>query len=164
MKEKFNKVPEGETFGYSTQFATRYNPHPPHKYATVNEEPSMTQQQFKAECNVNNILAKYRKTGMLTHINKHQGQFGDFENVEDYQTALNKVMEAQDSFSLLPSELRTKFHNDPGKLIEWLSDKANDEEAVKYGLKKTPEEKINFQDSMEKALEANDKRRKSTKE
>ena len=103
-------------------FKTRFKTHTPRKYATKQEGESLTQQQFKAECDVNNILAKYRKTGMLTHVHKHQGNFGDFSSVEDYQTSLGKLMQAQQSFESLPSELRAKFENDPAKLISYLSD------------------------------------------
>lgn len=145
-------------------FKTRFNPHAPRKYATKQEGESLTQQQFKAECDVNNILAKYRRTGMLTHIQKHQGNFGDFSSIEDYQTSLGKLMQAQQSFESLPSELRAKFENDPAKLISYLSDEKNNAEAVKLGLKierKAPE---TIQGAMEKALEANDtKRQKNVK-
>ena len=60
------------------KFATLYKPHPKGKFATPTEGESMTQQQFQAECDVNNILAKYKKTGQISHLAKHNGNFGDF--------------------------------------------------------------------------------------
>jgi len=116
----------------------RFDEYKSKDYAKESKGESMTQQQFKEECDVNNILAKYRKTQMLTHINKHEGKFGDFSNVDDYHTSLEKLNMAQSNFELLPSELREKFGNDPGKLIEYLQDSKNDEEAIKYGLKVRP--------------------------
>ena len=146
------------------KFKTRFETHPPRTYAFKTTGESMTQQQFKAECDVNNILAKYKRTGMLSHIQKHQGNFGDFSSIEDYQSSLGKLMQAQQSFESLPSELRAKFENDPAQLISFLSDKKNDAEAIKLGLKierKAPE---TIQSAMEKALEANDtKRQKNDK-
>lgn len=146
------------------KFKTRFDTHPPRTYAFQTTGVSMTQQQFKAECDVNNILAKYKRTGMLSHIQKHQGNFGDFSSIEDYQTSLGKLMQAQQSFESLPSELRAKFENDPAQLISFLSDEKNNAEAVKLGLKierKAPE---TIQGAMEKALEANDaKRQKNDK-
>lgn len=146
------------------KFKTRFDTHPPRTYAFQTTGESMTQQQFKAECDVNNILAKYKRTGMLSHIQKHQGNFGDFSSVEDYQTSLGKLMQAQQSFESLPSELRAKFDNDPAQLISFLSDEKNNAEAIKLGLKierKAPE---TIQGAMEKALEANDaKRQKNDK-
>ena len=124
----------------------------------------MTQQQFKEECDVNNILAKYRKTGLVTHLSKHQGKFGDFSSLEDYQTSIGKIQEAQQSFLQLPSELRSKFENDPAKLIEFLSDANNDEEAVKYGLKVKIHKEVSLEEAMTNALEKNDaKRQKNDK-
>ena len=117
------------------KFKTRFETHPPRTYAFETTGDSMTQQQFQSECDVNNILAKYKRTGMLTHIQKHEGNFGDFSSVEDYQTSLGKLMQAQQSFESLPSELRAKFENDPAQLISCLSDEKNDAEAIKLGLK-----------------------------
>ena len=146
------------------KFKTRFETHPPRTYAFETTGDSMTQQQFQSECDVNNILAKYKRTGMLTHIQKHEGNFGDFSSVEDYQTSLGKLMQAKQSFESLPSELRAKFENDPAQLISFLSDEKNDAEAVRLGLKieiKAPE---TIQGAMEKALEANDaKRQKNDK-
>ena len=145
-------------------FKTRFKPHAPRKFGTQQEGESITQQQFKAECDVNNILAKYKRTGMLTHIQKHQGNFGDFSSIEDYQTSLGKLMQAQQSFESLPSELRARFENDPAKLISYLSDDKNNAEAVKLGLKIERKEPETIQGAMEKALETNDmKRQKNAK-
>lgn len=139
------------------EFKTRFKNHPPKTYAFFTEGDSLTQQQFKEECDVNNILAKYKKTGMLNHVNKHQGNFGDFASVDDYQTSLHKLMIAQQSFNQLPSELRNKFDNDPGKLIEFISDEKNTEDCYKYGLKIKPTPKDpSFKDQMIDALKTHD--------
>lgn len=145
-------------------FKTRYSPHEPRKYAFTTVGDSATQQQFKDECDVNNILAKYKKTNMLTHINRHQGNFGDWSNVEDYQTSLNKIIRARDAFESLPSELRSKFLNDPKNLIEFINDDKNNDEAIKLGLKVKREQPESIQTQFEKALASNDeKRQKSVK-
>lgn len=138
---------------------SRYSKHDPALYAFKCEGESKTQQQFKAECDVNNIMAKYKKTQMITHLAKHQGQFGDFSNLEDYQTSLHKVMLAHDSFAQLPSELRSRFQNDPAQLIQYLSDSNNNEEAYKLGLKIRPPARENIGEALEAALEKNDKKR-----
>lgn len=143
---------------------SRYKNHSPREFAFTCEGESLTQQQFIEECDVNNILAKYKRTGLVTHLAKHSGNFGDFSNVDDYQTSLSKIMQAQQSFEMLPSELRSKFGNDPGKLIEFMADEKNIEDCYKFGLKIRPEKKETIQESMEKALEANDaKRQKNDK-
>nr|QJB19432.1 MAG: internal scaffolding protein [Microvirus sp.]QJB19673.1 MAG: internal scaffolding protein [Microvirus sp.] len=141
------------------KFRTKYNPHPPRAYAFTCVEPSLTQQQFKDECDVNNILKKYQQTGLLSHVVKTQGNFGDFSSVEDYQTSLHKVMIAQDNFELLPSELRSKFNNDPSKLIGFINDPKNKEDCLKYGLILEQKIEPSIQVQMEQALEANDQKR-----
>lgn len=143
---------------------SRYSPHDPDKYGFATTGDSMTNQQFKEECDVNNILAKYKRTGLLSHVSRTQGQFGDFSTLDDYQTSLHKVMKAQESFGLLPSEVRNKFQNDPAKLIDFLSDSKNDEEAYKYGLKIKLEKVPTIEESLANALEKNDLKRESRKE
>lgn len=102
--------------------------------ATLNEEPSMTQQQFKEECDINNIMRKYEQTGQITHINRKQGVYADLSNIKDYQEMLHTIHHAEEAFNTLPAEVRYKFRNDPTKLIAFLQDTSNREEAIKLGL------------------------------
>lgn len=102
---------------------------------TMNMEPTKTQQQYKDECDINNIVKKYDDTGHITHIRKNGvGVFGDFSQLQDYQGMLDTVIAAQDSFMLLPAEVRTRFRNDPGYLIDFLNDEKNYDEALALGL------------------------------
>jgi len=101
---------------------------------TVNEEPSRTQQQFKDQTNVNNIMKKYLKTGTITHLNTSSGQYGDFSTLTDYQKSLQTVIDANNSFNQLSSEIRKKFGNNPQLLINFLADPKNREEAIDLGL------------------------------
>lgn len=95
---------------------------------------SKTKQSFKAECDINNILARYQKTGLVGHLNARQPRYGDFSNTLDYQAALNAVMAAEESFSSLPAKVRDRFQNDPSKLISFINDPKNKNEAIKLGL------------------------------
>jgi len=109
------------------------------KVQTINKESSRTQQQFKAQVDINNIMKKYAKTGdMSIFIKQGKGTYGDFSNVPDYQTALDKVLQIQDSFSNLPPLVRQKFANDPAQLLEFINDNRNYDEAVKLGLLEKP--------------------------
>lgn len=104
------------------------------KVMTINNEPSKTQQQFKDECDINNIIKKFQNTGEFTHRAKNPGMYGDFSNITDYQGMLHTIQQAQDSFMTLPALTRKKFDNDPGELIKFLKDPSNTEEAIKLGL------------------------------
>jgi len=100
---------------------------------STNDEPTLTQQQFKEQCDINNIIKIYTQTGELP-LSKKVGQFLDVSNVQDYQTALNTVFEAQHAFDALPSKIRSRFENDPNQLIAFIEDDANHEEALQLGL------------------------------
>jgi len=148
-----------------TKFKSLYiNKYEPRQFSTQTIGSSRTQTQFAAECDVNNILKKYRNTGMLNHVMKTQGNYGDFSSVDDYQTTLHKLTTAQDNFLALPSELRSKFNNDPANLISFINDPKNYDDSVKYGLIiPRPKTEPTIQEHMEKALEANDTKRKASK-
>lgn len=87
-------------------------------------EPSMTQQHFKDETMIDNILQKYAETGFLTDpfSPKRPIQFGDFSDVTDFQTAQNAVARATEYFESLPSRIRSSFNNSPQEFLNALND------------------------------------------
>ena len=97
------------------------------------EEPSLAQQHFKEECDINNILQKFNITGLLPEA-PLSPRYGDFTGIGDYHTALNRVIAAQEEFEALPAQIRARFDNDPAKLIEFLDNSDNRPEAEKLGL------------------------------
>jgi phage internal scaffolding protein len=97
------------------------------------EEPSLTQQHFKDECDINNILRQFNVTGLLPE-NPLSPRYGDFTGITDYQSALNAVMAAEDEFMSLPAELRARFNNEPEQLINFLENPENRSEAEQLGL------------------------------
>jgi phage internal scaffolding protein len=97
------------------------------------EEPSLAQQHYKDECDINTILQKFNITGLLPE-SPLSPRYGDFTGIGDYHTALNRVIAAQDEFEALPAQIRARFDNDPSKLIEFLEDETNRPEAEKLGL------------------------------
>lgn len=98
------------------------------------EDPSLTHQSFKAECDIRNIMKRYKKTGVLTHVTSMSPQYYDASVVPDYQEALNLIIQAQESFDSLPSELRKRFGNDPAQFLAFTSDENNLDEMRKLGL------------------------------
>jgi len=95
--------------------------------------PSRTQQSFRDECDINTILKRFNVTGQLP-VGSVQPQYGDFSGITDYQSALNAVMAAQDSFLALPAKLRARFDNDPALFVDFASDEANKDEMKALGL------------------------------
>lgn len=97
-------------------------------------EGSHVQQNLQDITDINRIMSKYQRTGVLTHINQAVQQYGDFSEVPDYKTGLERLQAAQDIFMQLPSQLREKFNNDPGKFIDFATDPDNQEEMRTLGL------------------------------
>jgi len=112
----------------------------PAQTVIINDDPSLTQQHFKEECDVNNIINKFIKTGVMP-LGTRKPQYGDFSAVPDYQQAQDQLNQAKDAFSQMPSAIRKRFNNDPAELIKFVLDPKNREEAIKIGLIDTPEPK-----------------------
>lgn len=130
---------------------------------TINDEPTMTQQQFKDQVDVNNIIAKFKKTGQITHLNASKGVYADLTQVGDYQSAMDKVVKAQEAFLTLPADLRKKFGNDPENFLKFVDDPKNDAEAVELGIKIKKEEKVDPVLEELKTLNKNISSKKSAK-
>jgi len=109
---------------------------------TVNNEPTMTQQQFQDEADINSIMRKYGSDPVAFNaLTRKGGVYADFSQISDYHGMLQEVANAQDAFASLPAQIRSRFANDPGKLIEFLQDSKNHDEGVELGLfepKKSP--------------------------
>ena len=97
------------------------------------EEPSLAQQHFKDECDINNILRQFNITGLLPE-SPLSPRYGDFSGISDYHTAMNRVIAAQEEFEALPAQIRARFDNDPANLIEFLENSDNRPEAEELGL------------------------------
>lgn len=117
----------------STIFKTRLNTIG-EKSGLITIGSSMTKQAFKDECDINRIMARYEATGQIEHLSKKTPLFGDFSNFENYQDLCNRANEVNEAFQALPSELRKELNYRPEAFVPWLSDPANRDKAVKYGL------------------------------
>lgn len=108
----------------------------PKGFVSVN--PTMTQQGFKDECDINVIMAHYEKNEFLidpmTPRTAGEPLFGDFSDIPDLMTAQNKLIEAQEMFDLLPARIRKDFDNDPVAFVEFCQDPANEEKLRDYGI------------------------------
>jgi phage internal scaffolding protein len=93
---------------------------------------SLTKQSFKQECDVNNILKNYNKTGVMPE-NFNPGEYRDLDGT-DYQEYMQTVASANSMFEELPSALRKRFKNDPAQLLSFVHDDKNVAEALKLGL------------------------------
>lgn len=109
----------------------------PHSISFAANSP-YTRQEFKDECDINTIMARYQHTGELPHINLSTPQFLDVSSSLQFQDSMNYVAEAQSMFAELPSTIRDRFRNDPGLFLEFCSNEVNRKELAHMGLL-TPE-------------------------
>ncbi len=91
------------------------------------------QQQFKDDCNINTIMARFQKTGLVDHISNHQLEYG-FATPMQYHESMNIITHADSMFNELPSNIRNKFNNNPQAFLEFVQDPKNAEEAQKLGI------------------------------
>lgn len=142
MKKEATKIDYGgEVVRRDGDRLTIRRPNGTVKVLQLNSESTKTQQQFAAQVNVNNIMNSYKKGNPIMHLNRIEGRYADMSQIGDYQSMLDTVIKARETFETLPSKLRNRFQNDPGKLIEFMNDPKNKEEGIKIGLfsKKDPE-------------------------
>ncbi len=90
-------------------------------------------QSMKDECDINVIMAKYLKTGQISHGQTMTGDFADADSVS-FHEAMNIVTEAEQAFMTLPAKARQRFANDPAGLVDLCQDPERREELVELGL------------------------------
>lgn len=114
-------------------FITAYGPKTktPMAFASIGR----TKQSFKDECDINHIMARYMKTGVLDFVSKHQGRYGDVTGM-DFMFAMEQVSKANSLFHELPSSIRTRFENNPALFLDFVHDPRNEAEMHSLGLMK----------------------------
>lgn len=103
--------------------------------------PGKTRQSMKDECDINVIMRKYTKTGIIDFVNNREPQFGDATGI-DFQVAMDTVQEAQTMFGEMPASVRKKFNNDPALFLDFVSDPNNLDELYELGLAVKPKEEV----------------------
>ena len=128
---KANKIP----------FKTPYNGRVACSFETTGE--SMTQEHFREETEILNIIRRHDRNGVIDHINKGQAIYGDFSEITDYRDMIHKLREADSAFAQVPSDIRKRFENDPAKFFNFVTDPSNHDALAEMGLvmKKEPESK-----------------------
>lgn len=124
---------------------TFYRPHPRvtfdndlvnHITGEVTFPPSMAKQEFKAECDINNIIKQFSVTGMIRHVSARaaEGRYEDLPDPMEFQESLAVVQQATDSFMTLPAKIRDRFHNEPAEFLAFCSNPDNVDEMRTMGL------------------------------
>lgn len=129
MKNKFRTQFDDD---YSAEkYGISFNP-------KAETERSQTKQHFAEECDINNIMERYEKTGVLPEATR-QLLYGDFSDVGSFQEAQDIVLLGRAQFDALPARVRDRFGNDPAKFLAFCEDESNRDEMITLGLIDKPE-------------------------
>lgn len=92
-----------------------------------------TKQEFKDESDINQIMARYMRTGLIDNVTTKLPQFADVQG-QDFYEAMQIVAESKTLFEELPSKIRTEFENDPGKFLDFVHNPENRPRMAEMGL------------------------------
>lgn len=109
-----------------------YVEHEPVKLICTGKTRAM--QSMAKECDINLILKKYAKTGMINHVNEHKGNYADLPSDLDFHAAQQILIDAENAFESLPAVVRKKFDNSPGDFLAFVQNPENLPEMEKMGL------------------------------
>lgn len=92
-----------------------------HHNPTINNEPSKTDQAQASETDINLIVDRFLKRGIMPAF-RGEGQFLDTTTFPDLQQATNAIIESQNIFNSLPSHIRERFRNSPESFFSFLQE------------------------------------------
>lgn len=98
----------------------------------VCEGPSLTLQSDAESCDINVIVARYHKTGVIEHVRENAGLFVDLPPSLEYQDALGIVKAAGEAFAMMPAEIRAQFNNNAQQFLAFAD--ANEDYLEKLGI------------------------------
>lgn len=124
------------------QIRSRYALGDPHKGLEF-VQPSLTQQQFKDECEIESLLKAHNLGQVMGILNNHQRQplYGDVSDIPDFHDSQNHVARATEYFNGLPSDVRAQFDNSLAKFLTTLNDSSAREALTEMGVLKKAADK-----------------------
>lgn len=103
--------------------------------------PSMTRQEFAAECDINTIMRQYEMALAQPAASVTPPMYVDFTSMpHDLMGAMQVMQDAEDAFMRLPASVRREFDNSAIAFVNYASDPANIEQMRAWELapKKVP--------------------------
>lgn len=92
---------------------------------TIFTEPTITQQHFAAECNINQIIARFNKTGVLGDGKPTPPSYADVSLFGDFRESQEKIQKGKAAFAAMPVEVRRLAGGDPSRLWDVLVNPEN---------------------------------------
>lgn len=102
------------------------------EYSPISCGVGRAKQSMRDECDVNLIMAKFVKTGFVSHLSKGLPSFTDVSELTDYRSAIEHVRSVELFFAGLPPAVRSRFENDAVSFMSFLEEggSAEDLEAI----------------------------------
>lgn len=91
---------------------------------TIDTGKGLTEQAHKDQCDINQILRDYARTGFMKHAKENEGRYDDVSAV-DFQKAQITVANVKSMFEGLPSQIRKEFDHDPSRFLNYVQDPSN---------------------------------------
>ena len=101
---------------------------------TINEEPSLTKQSFRTEVDINQIIKRYDRDGIIATVETAAGHFIDTTGIPSYREALDTMLQIEGEFAQLPARVRAEYDNDPALWADMIrtADRATLNEFVEH--------------------------------
>lgn len=114
------------------------SPHNPKNRGDIDfsGDPGLTEQSHAKDCDINNIVATYHKTGVFPEAGELL--FADVSDAPTYQDALQTVINAENAFMALDAKTRKRFDNDATQMLAFLDNPENRAEAIALGMIPAP--------------------------
>lgn len=96
--------------------------------------PTKTRQSQADEADINKLVARYGLGGAFP-APARLPEYQDFDDIFDFQSAMDTLNAAEKTFQSIPAKLRARFENNPQKFLEFVTDPENKDELVKLGLR-----------------------------
>ncbi len=93
-------------------------------------EDGRTKQCHADECDINKIMARFDRTGTMSHLAKYEGVYADFSDF-NFHEQINRLTQGREIFDALPAELRQEFGQSPSKFFAYVNDPANAKDLAK---------------------------------
>lgn len=105
-------------------------------------EQTHVQQHFKDECDIHNILRRIENGGDPAVLQARKGFYADLTEipVDSLSDAYDAVETAEAAFDALPSDVRSRFNNDPYEFVQFCDNASPAEVAALFGEKAVPTE------------------------
>lgn len=89
--------------------------------------PSLTVQSMADDTDLNVLMKRFGVTGTLPQSARIP-QYGDFDHITDFRSALEAVENARADFAQFPADFRARFDNNPQLLLDFAQNPENNKQ------------------------------------